>query len=50
MDQEKADALRDAADILDELSHDPSFSPPAMTHLADMAEDLRRIAERAGIG
>jgi hypothetical protein len=46
MDQEKADTLRDAADILDDLSQDPSFSPPSMTHLAVMAEDLRRVAER----
>jgi hypothetical protein len=47
MDQEKADTLRDAADILDELSRDPSYSPPRMTHLAVIAADLRRVAERA---
>ena len=47
MDQEKADTLREAADILDELSRDPSYRPPAMTHLAVMSEDLRRVAERA---
>lgn len=46
MNQEKADALREAADVLIELSRNPARRDHEMTHLAVTAADLRRTAER----
>jgi hypothetical protein len=47
MTTEQADALRDAADVMDELSRDPSVSNPLeLTHRAVTAADLRRYADK----